>query len=264
MSIKVVPYKIGSKSGKTLSEALRARGQVVHRVKRDSPTYRNRRSHVMLNWGCSAINFPYGDMLNNPAAVALASNKLHAFRAMQEAGVTIPEFTDNQVIAQNWVDYADLIVCRTKLTGHSGDGIVITNTPEQRARNNVTFPDAPLYVKYIKKQSEYRVHVFKDGVIDIQQKKKRQETPNEEVDYQVRNHQNGWVFCRDGIEEPQGIRELAIAAVSSLGLDFGAVDIIYNARQNQCYVLEVNTACGLEGSTVESYVNAIINHIQEN
>jgi len=49
---------------------------------------------------------------------------------------------------------------------------------------------------------------------------------------------------------------VALAAVSALGLDFGAVDIIYNEHENQYYVLEVNTAPGLEGTTVEKYAEA--------
>jgi glutathione synthase/RimK-type ligase-like ATP-grasp enzyme len=49
-----------------------------------------------------------------------------------------------------------------------------------------------------------------------------------------------------------------LAAVSALGLDFGAVDIIWNEREDKCYVLEVNTAPGLQGSTLENYANAIM------
>jgi D-alanine-D-alanine ligase-like ATP-grasp enzyme len=43
-------------------------------------------------------------------------------------------------------------------------------------------------------------------------------------------------------------------AVNHLGLDFGAVDMIYNAKRNTYYVLEVNTACGLAGETLNKYV----------
>jgi D-alanine-D-alanine ligase-like ATP-grasp enzyme len=43
-------------------------------------------------------------------------------------------------------------------------------------------------------------------------------------------------------------------AIKSLGLDFGAIDMIYNERRNQYYVLEVNTACGLTGTTLDKYV----------
>jgi glutathione synthase/RimK-type ligase-like ATP-grasp enzyme len=45
-------------------------------------------------------------------------------------------------------------------------------------------------------------------------------------------------------------------AVAALGLDFGGVDVIWNERRQMAYVLEVNTACGLEGQTVNDYAEA--------
>ena len=45
----------------------------------------------------------------------------------------------------------------------------------------------------------------------------------------------------------------AIKAVELCGLYFGAVDMIWNAYKKQGYVLEINTAPGLEGQTVENY-----------
>jgi glutathione synthase/RimK-type ligase-like ATP-grasp enzyme len=61
------------------------------------------------------------------------------------------------------------------------------------------------------------------------------------------------------VEEWPGLRQLqeaAIRTVEILGLDFGAVDIIWNKKQDRYYVLEVNTAPGLEGETVVRYANA--------
>src|SRR3546814_19093490 len=48
-------------------------------------------------------------------------------------------------------DEAFPIVCRTVLSGHSGVGIVI-------ADNRDDLVPANLYVKYVKKKEEYRVH----------------------------------------------------------------------------------------------------------
>ena len=67
----------------------------------------------------------------------------------------------------------------------------------------------------------------------------------------IKNLDNGWVFCRTGISLPDDARNQAIAAVRSLGLDFGAVDVLYREREDKAFVLEVNTAPGLEGTTLE-------------
>ena len=83
------------------------------------------------------------------------------------------------------------------------------------------------------------------------------EVPNEEVDYQIRNAHSGWVFCRNELQCPRCCLDLAVRAVSSLELDFGAVDIGYNLSGQVAHVYEVNTAPGLEGATLDSYYKAI-------
>lgn len=78
------------------------------------------------------------------------------------------------------------------------------------------------------------------------------------MDYQVRNHANGWIYARDAIDEPNAmVLEQAKLAITALGLDFGAVDIIWNQHRQMAYVLEVNTAPGLEGTTLIKYADAI-------
>jgi len=49
--------------------------------------------------------------------------------------------------------------------------------------------------------------------------------------------------------------EQASLAIAALGLDFGAVDIIWNNHYQLATVLEVNTAPGLEGQTITDYAN---------
>jgi glutathione synthase/RimK-type ligase-like ATP-grasp enzyme len=84
------------------------------------------------------------------------------------------------------------------------------------------------------------------------------ETATEDVNWQVRNHHNGFVFTRSGFDTPEAVSKAAMDAMRILGLDFGAVDVVYNSRENRAYVLEVNTAPGLEGSTVDDYANYFV------
>jgi len=58
---------------------------------------------------------------------------------------------------------------------------------------------------------------------------------------------------------PEDIFLQSTLAVNCLGLDFGAVDIIYNQKKDVSFVLEVNTAPGLEGSTLNEYVKEFNN-----
>lgn len=230
---------------------------------RPNPTFVVRPWTKLINWGCSrppvGLATP-GVVSNSFAAVATASNKLSTFRALENVdGVRIPIFSTDGDVAKGWLRDGIGVVCRTKLSGHSGDGIVLVTQPDQE------IVQAPLYVQYVKKQKEFRVHVAFGEVIDVQEKrKKRSEDENGEgvpTNYQIRNHQTGWVYCREDITEPGSLRGMAITTVSSLGLEFGAVDLIYNEKRNEVYVLEVNTAPGLEGTTVEKYAEAFVRNL---
>lgn len=200
---------------------------------------------------------PFDSISNSFPAVALASNKLSTFRALENKdGIRIPLFTTDRSVAAGWIRDGVVVVCRTQLSGHSGAGIVLSSTEDGLV-------DAPLYVQYIKKQQEFRVHVAFGEVIDVQEKRKRKELPEDfATNFQIRNHQTGWVYCREDIEVPDGMLEMGVQVVRELGLEFGAVDIIYNAKQNACYCLEVNTAPGLEGSTVDKYAEVFARNLK--
>lgn len=213
--------------------------------------------HVFINWGSSrTINTGPNRVINRPEQVTIAGNKLETFRALKDKdGIRIPNFTTDRSESARWCTEGAIVVCRTKLSGHSGDGIILATKTEELV-------DAPLYVQYVKKQKEFRVHVAFGEVIDVQEKRKRKEYDGD-TDFQVRNHQTGWVYCREDIQEPNGLQDMALRTVHELGLDFGAVDIIYNAKRNECYVLEVNTAPGLEGTTVEKYATKFASELKD-
>jgi hypothetical protein len=142
------------------------------------------------------------------------------------------------------------VVARRLINASEGRGITVFE-------RDATIPMAPLYVAYITKKKEFRVHVWDNKVIDVAEKRKRK-THTEERDAFIRNTANGYVFCRTGVVEPTDLRVLALAAVAALSRSYGAVDVIWNEKQNKCYVLEVNSRPGMEGTTVEKYADAIL------
>lgn len=74
----------------------------------------------------------------------------------------------------------------------------------------------------------------------------------------MRNHANGFIFAHEGVDIPDDVKELAVGAVAALDLDFGAVDLI-QTKMGKWYVLEVNTACGLAGTTLKKYAEQFRN-----
>lgn len=245
----VIPYRQGSKSAAALAGALGGRVLLLKGSK-----YKHRPwSDTVINWGCTDVPDPPGTasvmsgLMNKPAFLRFASNKLNFFRLMKERDLSdvVPEWWEK---GEDIPDTAFPIVCRTVLAGHSGEGIVIVYKREDLV-------PAPLYVKYVRKQDEYRIHVGKkgeeNGVISVQRKARRLdcETP----DWKVRNHQNGFVYVRNDVTPPDAVLAAATQAFGVTGLDFGAVDVIWNEHGKRAYVLEVNTAPGLEGQTVTDY-----------
>lgn len=247
MAIKVYPYKQGSRSAKALAVALNARV-----LKRVGSKYRRKEGDLIINWGASDSPFKGGKVANQPESITNASNKLTCFKLLKNADVRTPDFTEDKAEAEQWVADGITVMCRTLLQANSGKGIVVAEKPEDVV-------DAPLYTKYVKKKDEYRIHVLrKPGkepeVISVQRKAKRHDAEN--VDFKIRNLANGFVFVRDGVLVPDDAVVQAKAAVVATGLAFGAVDVIWNEHLGQAFVLEVNTAPGLEGQTVKDYANA--------
>ena len=254
MRYRILPYRQGSVSARALAYLL---GGLVLRL--ENSKYRPRANDLIINWGNTTKTFDF-PVLNPAERIKTASNKLNFFNAMKGAGhegLCPRYFTTGSDIP----DDAYPILCRTTLSGHSGVGIVIANTPDELV-------PAPLYVQYVKKQDEYRIHVGKrlsefgmfteipydEAVIISQQRKARRlAVPDDQVNWQIRNHSNGFVYTRGSINPPTAVVEAAKTALMATGLDFGAVDVIWNEHHQKALVLEVNTAPGLEGQTIADY-----------
>lgn len=224
MKLRIVPYRRGSESAKMLAELLSEK--VGYKVWRGVP----RQDRHNIYWG-------------KPGHVA--SDKLRTFDILKEKGVSHVPYTASKEEAAGYLAAGHTVFARTT-GGQGGSGITVVSPGE-------TLPDRPLYTQYVKKKKEFRVHVVEGEVIDVQQKKKKNGTGPAGL---IRNLANGWIFAHEDVVEPDGLRDLGVAAVAAVGLDFGAVDIIWNETQNRCYVLEVNTAPGLCNTTCQKYVQA--------
>jgi glutathione synthase/RimK-type ligase-like ATP-grasp enzyme len=206
---------------------------------------------IIINWGSSERRFPNARYINDPECVVHSSDKVATARIFAQTGVPSPEATTDMEAARAWLGGGDTIVERHLRRGHAGRGVRIVS-PD----SGLALRPSALFTKYVKKADEYRVHVFNGQVIDVSQKKKRREVDNDRVNYQVRNAGNGWVYCREGVFAPDCVRDAATLAVRSLGLDFGAVDVGYNLKKDEPCVYEVNSAPGLEGTTLTRYLNS--------
>lgn len=246
----IVPYKQGSASARALRDATGAR--IALPLVRTR--FRPRATDVAINWGSSEYaRFAQFDLvLNRPEAVRSAGDKLVSMRVFQDNHVPCPEFTTDRAVANQWLVDGTPVVCRQMLRASGGRGIVMMLGGVE---GGVGVPNAPLYTKYVKKRDEYRVHVWQGEVIHCQQKRRRRRESEEQypANQYVRNLEGGWVFCTEGVSPPEAVLQAARDAVFALGLDFGAADIGWNEHYQRPTVYEVNTAPGLEGTTLQKY-----------
>lgn len=244
----IYPYKQGSSSARDLAQGLGCR-----RLKHEGSRFRGRPERVVVNWGASSLNEEVNKcrVINRPTAVDRATSKVICLRTLSEAAVPCVPSTTDRDTALGWLREGPVVV--RKLTRASGGrGIEVVDSEGE-------LPNAPLYTKYVKKKSEWRVHIMDGEVIDLQRKVRDNTVPDDEVDWRVRNHDRGFIFQRNDIHAPPQVIDVASRAMAALNLDFGAVDVIFNQRQEAAYVLEVNTAPGLTGTTLETYIR----HIRE-
>lgn len=202
----------------------------------------SKQTHVLYHDHGYVRGLAVGDLCNGDN-----SWKILSIKPLKDSPRT-PQFTDHKGLARDWVLGRNVVMARTVLNGNSGEGIVLIKHFDEMV-------DAPLYVMYVPKKQEYRIHVLHGEVVDVQRKARRKDVPDDKVNWMVRNHDNGFIFAReDGLGDvPDDVTEQAVKAVKCCGLDFGAVDVIFSEKQQQAYVLEVNTAPGLSGQTLEGY-----------
>lgn len=93
------------------------------------------------------------------------------------------------------------------------------------------------FMDWVEAEREYRCHIFQGYSVRVSRK-----------DYQPDGDKK-WIAVPAGDLPLRRVRDAARQAVSALGLDFGAVDILARGPANEeVFVLEVNTAPGLGGT----------------
>ena len=226
--IQLLSTNLKSGSLKRIAQGLTSRvGYKVLRTRRVNP----RRTQ-----------YSYGNLID----------KCAQYRWFTANDVACPDYCFDLATALSWVQSGNTVFCRTLTRASEGRGIVVAETVDQLV-------DAPVYTKYTKKKREFRVHIFKDRVVQVVEKRKRS-TWDGPRDTRIRNSANGYVFCRDVVDPPAGLRELALRASLVTKSDFRGVDIGYNELKDQLFVIEVNSAPGVEGSNVDDYVNTILSY----
>ena len=269
-TVKIWPYSYGSVSSSILTRALRDKGVQARRLAKNG-TWSQQAStnHIpIINWGNSVLDERVDtntrrvinptDFVNNCShkgrCLGILSQDIHPVQRVK------PVFnTANPYVVYDMLELGHKMVARHKLRGHSGQGIQILKQGD-------TIPDAPLFTRYIKKKAEYRMHFVIDHNANVntllQQKKRNRDIPDEEVDWEVRNYHNGFIYSVNSVDPLPGEEQWVLAGLTPLLQRvpdhpvFGAVDLVVANNNNpgieedSVHILEVNTAPGLLSPTL--------------
>lgn len=242
---------IGQRKSSYAFDLARTRGlKILRRV----PAAYVSKGGTIINWGSTDQHPLYRAVrwFNHPQTVRLASDKRKFFAAMRD-NQNVVEATEQRAVAEAWLREGHMVVVRKITRGSGGAGIQLV-APQAP----FDLPNAPLYTKYFNAAREYRVHVIHDRTL-VQQKRRRNGV--ESVNQHIRNAGPEWTFCVEHVTPPTAELVAACrAVVAELGLDFGAVDV-RQKRNGEFKILEVNTAPGIEGTSLQFYAENLLDRV---
>lgn len=185
----------------------------------------------IINWGNHIFSDNSYFKINKPQAVHNMSNKSLARRIFRDAGVKIPQtfFYEEQFF----------FPCIARPSHHhGGNHFHILNTERDlRSLMNTENIHDWYFAEVFQKTHEYRVHCAHGKALIVQDKPL--------VSGEIRanhavNHES-WRILKWSEFNPEICRE-SLKAIEVSGLDYGAVDIMYNAANNSMAICEVNTS----------------------
>lgn len=244
-----------------------ARALGIGMLRLSGSRFRPRRGDRILNWGSSITLYGTpASYINDPQAVGVAQSKMATYAMLAEACVPTCVWTTDKEEALRWCASGEArVIHRTLDRGSQGRGMAVYSADgTQHTASAHEFDELAFggfFVKVfgeVRSNVEYRIHVVNGEVIDRQHKRRRTEHERGTDPY-IRSAARGWVYCRGGLVSYEAVDNEAQAAVEALGLDFGAVDIARAADGRVC-VYEVNTAPGLEGTTLRRYADAFAHY----
>lgn len=201
----------------------------------------NRGAAGEINWGRAKAN-----TLLNPD-ISTVTNKWRMRHLFEQNEVPMPKLLDINGMREKFAR-GETVLGRPD-THTRGRGFWKCKSMEDVARalrGTKKKRAATHFMEYIDAPREYRVHILNGKSIRISEKA------------HIAFHDYTTVKPTHNVKH---VRKAAKAAVEAVGLDFGAVDVL--ADDDNCWVLEVNSAPGIGGSMPRVYAEAFRTYLRE-
>lgn len=200
---------------------------------------------VLIRWGTtedSYVDSQFDDVFNTASAISRNMDKKRAARILS-LHVSTPKvyFKPSEI--------KSFPVLARDVYHSNGSDVILVKSKEE------LIPSSH-YVSYIPKKREFRVHAMRGDVFLITEKRPRKRS---RVCWNSADEQAPKPALND--DDVEALSHMALASLRALRLDFGAVDVIQSAKNQDFYVLEVNTGPWLEST--KPYVQAFNTQIGE-
>ncbi len=240
MKALVIGTRRARKTGRKLASALGAK-YCENLLLREEP------QEVVFRYGNSTSPLPldFRQLINRAIAINRATNKLQMKQILEENRIPTPRLLTS-------TDCEFPVIARSA-AHYQGRGFTIVRNKEEAKR---ALSRGMFLQEKIANKDEYRVFVMFGRVLEVN-KKVPVGTPKSTM---VRNHRNGWFFKWILVKDaPKELKDLSVAAVSVLGLDFGAVDCCFDVHEDP-WIFEVNTAPAMNDRKIAKVVRKIEEH----
>lgn len=197
--------------------------------------------HVDINWGRNRANAELNPDIGN------TTNKRVMRELFAENNVPMPQLVTAEELFEDYSNGGERSIIGRPDKHTKGRGLWRINDIKSLAlamRGTEKKRAATHFMEFVESEREYRVHVFKGKSIRVSRKEFADDGSNK------------YTTAKPGDIKLRKVRDAAKAAVSAVGLDFGAVDILASGENNEAvFVLEVNAAPGLGGSMPQLYLD---------
>ena len=243
----IIYHQAGRESAPRLAEHMN-----IPAMPAENALYMEERPPFLIRWGTSArVRFRAPITVNLRGSLLQYNNRGEQLGILRDEGIRIPDFIEGEGrrIPKRWAHF----YARNNIAGRQPTGGRGLSQLAHTGWHLLSEHD--LSVKAIYKLRQFRVHVVGANT-RIRELMSIGDLPSA---LGIWNLDSGFTYRVPVNAIPVGVRTQAIAAVSALRLDFGAVDIVYGhnteLRQGpiRAYVIEVNTAPGLSEPTLSWY-----------
>lgn len=209
--------------------------------------------NVLIRYGNSFGEYIEDTNLNTPEFIKLLSNKRMFSTMLLENGFYCPEFSRDKSEISGYP-----VVLRSTLTSSKGRGISIVKTEEEVDK---FWTNSHSWTKYIPMQYELRCHILGGGLAKVFKKVWRKEEP--EAEFPIRCNDTYEFVLQSTEGKYNRLYELVEGLTKILGdNNFYSLDIGWDNNKKQYFILEGNSAPGLNQYTAKMYAEFLINRLE--